>query len=109
MSELGESIMRGALEALAFARGEADVSQYRVHIPEEVDVKRIREKLSMSQNEFAEHFGFSKRTVQEWEQGRVMPSGGTRSFLVVIDREPEAVQRALRCIPLNAPEAVQRL
>ena len=49
----------------------------------------------MSQMEFAEHFGVSVRTVQDWEQGRRVPSGASRAFLMVIDREPEAVQRAL--------------
>jgi putative transcriptional regulator len=95
MSDLGESILRGALEALAFAKGEADSKAYGVHIPDEINVKRIRENLNMTQKDFAIHFGFSLRTVQVLEQGRVVPSGGTRAFLVVIDREPEAVKRAL--------------
>ena len=49
----------------------------------------------MSQSQFAAYFGVSVRTVQEWEQGRVVPSGAARAFLTVIDREPEAVRRAL--------------
>jgi putative transcriptional regulator len=49
----------------------------------------------MSQDEFARYFGVSKRTVQDWEQRRRRPSGPSRAFLVVIDREPEAVLRAL--------------
>jgi putative transcriptional regulator len=49
----------------------------------------------MSQEEFAQHFGVNKRTVQDWEQGRRRPSGPARALLVVIDREPEAVHRAL--------------
>jgi putative transcriptional regulator len=95
MSDLGSSIIQGAMEALAFAQGVADPKEYRVHIPDEINVRRIRENLSMTQKDFAAHFGFPLRTVQEWEQGRIMPSGGTRAFLVVIDREPEAVKRAL--------------
>ena len=98
MSEIGESMIRGAKQALAFAQGKEDHGCI-VHIPEEINVCRIRKKLNMNQKEFAEHFGFSKRTVQEWEQGRRVPSGATRSFLYVIDREPEAVQRALTAEP----------
>ena len=101
MSDLGESMLRGALEALAFAKGKADAKDCAVHIPDEINVKRIRDNLHMTQKEFANHFGFSLRTVQEWEQGRVVPSGGTRAFLVVIDREPEAVKRALVVPPLE--------
>ncbi|HUI41479.1 MAG TPA: hypothetical protein VL523_05885 [Terriglobia bacterium] len=37
----------------------------------------------------------SVRTVQEWEQARVVPSGAARAFLTVIRREPDAVRRAL--------------
>lgn len=95
MSEVGESILRGLQEAVEFAEGKSDPKKYRVHIPDEINVQRIRNKLNMSQQEFADHFGFSKRTVQEWEQGRRVPSGATRSFLCVIDKEPEAVHRAL--------------
>lgn len=95
MSKLGESIIRGAKEALAFAQGEADQKLYQVHIPQTIDVKRIRKKIGLSQKRFAESYGFSLRTVQEWEQGRMVPSGAARTFLVVLDREPEAVSRAL--------------
>jgi putative transcriptional regulator len=49
----------------------------------------------MSQSQFAAYIGVSVRTIQEWEQGRVVPSGAARAFLTVIDREPEAVRRAL--------------
>lgn len=66
-----------------------------VHIPDEIDVARIRKKVRMSQSEFAKQYGFSFRTVQQWEQGRAIPSGTTRAYLLVIDREPEAVRRAL--------------
>ena len=49
----------------------------------------------MSQLEFAEHFGFSVRTLQEWEQGRSVPSGAARNFLIVIAKEPDIVRKAL--------------
>jgi putative transcriptional regulator len=49
----------------------------------------------MSQSHFAQYIGVSVRTIQEWEQGRVVPSGAARAFLTVIDREPDAVHRAL--------------
>jgi putative transcriptional regulator len=65
-------------------------------VPPEIDVRRIRGKVSMSQSEFADHFGVSVRTIQDWEQGRRVPTGASRAFLIVIDREPEAVYRALR-------------
>jgi putative transcriptional regulator len=64
-------------------------------VPAEVDVKAIRQKLGMSQAAFARSFGFALDAVQNWEQGRRRPEGAARAFLKVIDREPDAVRRAL--------------
>ena len=94
MPSAGKRMIESAREALAFAKRE-QVTGVKVHIPESIDVRRIRKKAGMSQSEFAEHFGVSVRTVQDWEQGRRVPQGAARAFLVVIDREPEAVHRAL--------------
>lgn len=90
----GESMLAGAKSALAFARGEPDHGCI-VHIPAEIDVKTIRENVDMSQEQFARQFGFSKRTLQHWEQGLRVPTGPARAFLTVIAREPAAVRRAL--------------
>ena len=95
MSEFGKRLIKSAEEALAFAEGKAEAKKYRVHIPEEIDVKRIRKNLGLSQGQFADTYGFSVRTVQEWEQGRAVPQGAAKNFLVVLDKEPKAVQRAL--------------
>jgi putative transcriptional regulator len=69
MSEAGKRLIKKAQQALDFAKGTANLAEYRVHIPEEIDGKKIRESLGMSQAEFADYFGFSVRTLQEWEQG----------------------------------------
>ena len=93
MSEIGESIIKGMEEALAFAKGEKNGAV--VHVPEEINVRRIRKKLKMSQSVFADYFGVSLRTIQDWEQGRRVPTGAAKNFLFVIDQEPDAVRRAL--------------
>ena len=94
MSTAGEKMIKSAKQALAFGEGKA-FRGCKVHIPDAIDVRRIRSKLSMSQSEFAEHFGLKLDTVLDWEQGRRVPEGAERAFLIVIDREPEAVHRAL--------------
>jgi len=94
MSDIGKSMIKGMEEAVAFAKGVKDTGAV-VHIPEEINVRRIRKKLNMSQNAFAQYFGVPVRTVQDWEQGRRVPSGASKNFLFVIDQEPEAVRRAL--------------
>ncbi len=91
-----ESILRGARQALAFVNGEADPRKYRVHIPHEIDVRRIRTKLGMTQAQFAREFGFSVDTLRHWEQGRRMPDGAARAYLKVIDHAPKAVAKALK-------------
>jgi putative transcriptional regulator len=99
-TKAGQSILQGAREALAYARGEKTHGCI-VHVPEEIDVKAIRKQTHMSQGEFSRSYGFSKRSLEQWEQGRRSPTGAARVFLTVIAREPAAVQRALREPPLR--------
>ena len=96
MSDVGYSILKGAKEALAYARGEAVEGEYRVHIPTKLDVAAIRKGLGMTQPEFAVAFGFSVNTVRHWEQGTRAPEGPARAYLTVIERDPEAVRQALQ-------------
>ena len=93
MSKSGESILKGARQALEYARGARD--GFVAYVPREVDVAAIRRRLGLSQAEFASRFGFKLDAVQNWEQGRRRPDGAARAFLRVIEREPDAVQRAL--------------
>ncbi|HEY0106987.1 MAG TPA: helix-turn-helix domain-containing protein [Rhizomicrobium sp.] len=93
---VGSGILRGMGQALAFMDGTAEVSKYRVHIPHEIDVRRIRTKLDMTQAQFAQAFGFSVDTLRHWEQGRRVPDGAARAYLKVIDHAPKAVAKALR-------------
>jgi transcriptional regulator with XRE-family HTH domain len=93
MSKSGQSILRGAHQSLAYARGARD--GFVAHVPEEVDVVAIRTRLGLSQGKFASRFGFKLDALQNWEQGRRRPDGPARAFLRVIEREPKAVSRAL--------------
>lgn len=90
-----EKIMAGLEDALAYADG--DASRGTAHQVEvaDVDITYLREKLGLSQDRFAALFGLSARTVRNWEQGVRHPEGPARILLQVIDREPEAVMRAL--------------
>lgn len=91
-----EKIMAGMEDALAYADGDtARGVAHRVEI-QEVDVAALRKRLGLSQARFAATFGFSPKTVRNWEQGLRHPEGPARILLQVIDREPEAVMRALR-------------
>ncbi len=93
---VAKSIKRGLEQAIAYMDGTADLSKYRVHVPKDIDVRAIRTKLKMTQQEFAAQFGFSINTLRHWEQGKRVPEGPTRAYLLVIDRAPKTVQKALR-------------
>ena len=60
-----------------------------------VDVKKLRERLSLTQEQFARRFGLELDAVRNWEYGRREPDTAARSYLAVIDKAPEAVQQAL--------------
>ena len=96
MTKVADSIRRGLEQAVAFAEGTADPKAFRVHVPAMIDVKAIRAKLGLTQEQFAARFGFSINTLRHWEQGLRQPEGPARAYLLVIDREPEAVEKALR-------------
>ncbi len=95
MSKLGKKLIAAAHEGIAIARGEADPSTYRLHIPAQIDVRAMRRRLGMTQEAFALRYGLSIARVRDWEQGRSSPDGAVRAYLMVIEREPEAVERAL--------------
>jgi putative transcriptional regulator len=66
-----------------------------IHNPPMPDVKGLRKKLGLTQAEFARHFGLSRRTIEQWEQGRAIPDRPARILLAVIARNPGAVERAV--------------
>ena len=59
-------------------------------------VKIIRRALGLSQEVFSDRFHIPLGTLRDWEQGRKEPDAAARAYLVVIGRDPAAVERALR-------------
>jgi putative transcriptional regulator len=96
MRKAADSIRKGLKEAIGYAKGGPTPSAYRVHVPERLDVKAIRTKLGLTQQAFAARYGFSVNTLRHWEHGTRQPEGPTRAYLLVIDRAPDAVRKALR-------------
>ena len=93
MTKFGQELLQSATEALAIAKGEAAAP--RAVDPGGVDVAGIRKRLGLSQARFAARFGLSPATVRDWEQHRRRPDRIARTLLMVIDRNPEAVEQAL--------------
>jgi putative transcriptional regulator len=90
-----EGIKAGLQEAIAYAKGSSDLSQYKVHIPEDLDVKAIRENTGLTQEAFALRYGFNLARLRDLEQKRTRPDSVVRAYLLVIQRNPKAVKEAL--------------
>src|SRR5947209_19071832 len=87
---VGESIIQWLKEAIAWTKGENDnVRVTLVHVPE-VDVRKVRLKMRLSQAQFAAKFGFPPATLRNWEQGRSHPDAPTRVLLAVIAQHPKS-------------------
>lgn len=61
----------------------------------EPEVKRIRENTGLSQNQFALLIGVSKRTLENWEQGRRHPTGPAKALLRILEADPKHALKAL--------------
>ena len=90
----GKELIQSAEEALHIAAGEAEPAA--IYIPEVVDVAAIRKRMKLSQAAFAARYGLLPATVRDWEQDRRKPDRAATVLLRVIEREPEAVARALQ-------------
>ena len=93
MSDNFSSIKQGLEEALQFSKG--NCPRAVIHEFNSVDVKNIRQKIGMSQNEFASAFGISVSTLRHWERGDRKPHGPALVLLNVVAKEPKAVLKAL--------------
>ena len=65
------------------------------HFDPHVQTKEIREKLGLTQAEFADMLGVSLGTLRNWEQGRTYPEGAARALLMVASKRPDAILEAL--------------
>ncbi len=55
------------------------------------DIVRVRLKSGLTQAQFASVLGVSKRTLEQWEQGRREPSGAAKTLLKIAERYPEVL------------------
>ncbi|MFZ9624575.1 MAG: helix-turn-helix domain-containing protein [Burkholderiaceae bacterium] len=67
----------------------------KLHVPPAVDVKEVRRRTGLTQEQFAAKFAISVGTLRHWERGDRTPRGATLVLLNIIAKEPKAVMRAL--------------
>ena len=96
MSEFGTDLIQGMQEALAHARGKPveGTVEHTVDL-DDIDPRAIRLALSLTQEQMALLLGTSVSGYRKWEQRVRQPSGAARTLLRVMEREPDAVLRAL--------------
>jgi putative transcriptional regulator len=93
MSKAYTEISAGLDDAISHARGKK--TKAKVHRPERINVKAIRKKTGMSQQQFCAAFGISLGALRHWEQGLRTPRGAARVLLKVVDKNPKAVIKAI--------------
>ena len=90
MSKFGDDLIRSLNEAVAHAKGEGPAI---VHTP--VAPREVRKQAKLTQAQMAPLMGMSLSGYRKWEQGTRQISGPAAMLLRVIQKEPEAVRRAL--------------
>ena len=96
MTKAGKQITEGLEEALEYAKGkDTGAVVHTVSVPDRIDVKAIRSSSGLSQSQFAKLYGFNLASLQAWEQGRRNPGRTARILLCIVEKDPNAVRRAL--------------
>jgi len=111
--QLFEEIKESLKQAVAISKGEAEPARRIVYTDEEVrliregrgqevkaarmahEVKAIRQRLELSQGEFAKLIQVNVRTLQNWEQGHRHPTGPAAALLKLVNGAPEIALKVL--------------
>ncbi len=93
--DFGEGLLEGLREAVAWKKGEVALQTVNLDPMPPERIRAIRKRVARSAREFERRFGIPAATLNNWEQGRRAPDPAARALLRVIEREPEAVERAL--------------
>lgn len=64
--------------------------------------KRIRQDMGLSQEQFARRFEIALGTLRDWEQGVRILDSTAKAYLRVIEKNPDAVVKALSREPVEA-------
>ncbi len=86
-----DGIVAGLGDAIAYRKGDTS----RARLANGPDVKAIRERTKLTQDQFAVTFKLPLGTVRDWEQGRRQPETGSRLYLRMIEADPAAVRSIL--------------
>ena len=83
-----------ALDAIRHRKGKR-LGGRKLHVPPQIDVKAVRERTGLTQEEFAATFAIGLAALRHWERGDRKPRGTALVLLNVIAKDPRAVLRAV--------------
>ncbi len=95
-----EDLVQGLEEIKEYQKGQ-NVQKLKTHIINRINVKQIREKLKLSQTEFADAYRIPLSSLRNWEQGRRMPDATTFAYLISIMYYPKEVRKAQETFEKN--------
>ena len=93
MSDAYKTISKGLQEAIDYSKG--NIKAAKEFRPEHIDVRKLREKIGMSQIKFASSFGISLGTLRHWERGDRYPQGPALVLLNLLSKDPNTVLEVL--------------
>ena len=97
-TKLGQGLLKGLREAVAFENKKIDLRTITIEIPDlppefsKKEVKAVRERLNVSQPIFAKILGVSGDTVKAWERGANKPSGSSARLIQIAKVDPHVFQ-----------------
>ena len=94
---IGKKVLDSIREIIDYEQGlKTKVRVSTITVDDDLDVRSIRERLHLSQQQFADLYGLPVATVQNWERGRRRPELTAKLFMKVIEENPEFVAKAIR-------------
>ena len=93
MTSFGDDLTTAMREAVEHSKGLRALRTHVVHVP---DVRAIRERLGLSQQDFSEAYRIPLATLKGWEQGRRRPDATASAYLSVIAGLPDAARAVLK-------------
>lgn len=107
-TKLGQGLLKGLREAVAFENKKLDLRTTTVEIPDvppefnKSDVKDVREQLNVSQPIFAQILGVSDDTVKAWERGANKPSGSSARLIQIAKEDPMTFRQIIRRLAVGS-------
>jgi len=91
-----DSIIKGLDEAVRISRGELKGRRHKIIIRpvsnfDKEEIKTLRGKLNLTQINFAQLLGVSKKTIEAWENGKNTPTGPARRIIELLEENPNFV------------------